>query len=46
MKERKPNRDLVKFAQEAKARKMTYGQLQQLETLRMLQELKQKEGKE
>ena len=43
---KKVNDELVKFANEASARRMTYGQLQQLETLQMLKEQEEKKKKE
>ena len=43
---KKINQDLVAFAAEAKARHMTYGQLQQLETLEMIKRQNAKQAKE
>lgn len=47
MKNSNPNEDLVKFAVEARKRGMTYGQLQQKETIEMLKagELQSKDKK-
>lgn len=51
MKKKQPNQALVNFAVEANARGMTYGQLQQLETMEKLKrqeylaEKKKKGGK-
>lgn len=42
---KKVNDELVKFAMEAKARRMTYGQLQQLETLQLIKEQEKKKKK-
>ena len=42
---KKINDNLVKFAMKARAQGMTYGQLQQLETLQMLKEQEKKKKK-
>lgn len=43
---KKVNQKLVNFAREAKARGMTYGQLQQLETLQLIKEQDKKKKQE